>query len=155
MVSLSLDTSEVVSLLRSPFRTTQAVLDGAVLNGWNLIISTPVRHELVSGALLSQAPERRLAQLEELLVQFVEADFLSQDATSSGQVRAALLRRGAPIGDIDTLIAGQALARGWAVVTRNVRHFGRVPDLAIVDWSVGPDVLSTDQIAARVSGPAT
>jgi len=152
MVSLSLDTSEIVSLLRNPRRTTQAVLDRTILGGFELIVSPVVRHELVSGALLSAAPERRLAQLEELLVQFSEPDFTPSDASASGRLRAILSKQGRPIGDIDTLIAGQALARGWTVVTRNVRHFGRVPGLSLIDWSVGAEVLSTEEIAVRISG---
>ncbi|OYX58135.1 MAG: hypothetical protein B7Y86_03770 [Brevundimonas subvibrioides] len=151
MVSLSLDTSELVHLLRSPHRTTQAVLDQAILNGFELIVSPVVRHELVSGALLSASPERRLAQLEELLVQFTEPDFTPDDASASGRLRASLLKQGTPIGDIDVLIAGQALTRGWTVATRNVRHFGRVQGLSLIDWSVRAEVLSAGEIAARIS----
>ncbi len=150
-MTLSLDTSEVVHLLRSPIRTTQATLDQAILSGFELIVSPVVRHELVSGALMSAAPERRLAQLEELLVQMAEPDFTPEDASASGRLRAVLLRRGEPIGDLDTMIAGQALSRGWTVVTRNVRHFGRVAGLPLIDWSVGPDVLSFEAVAARIS----
>lgn len=151
-MNLSLDTSEFVHLLRSPARMTQTALDRAVLGGFKLLVSSIARHELVSGALLSAAPERRMAQLEELLVQFEKPDFTPDDASASGRLRADLLRQGTPIGDIDTLIAGQALARGWTVVTRNVRHFGRVPGLGLIDWSMGSDPLSADEIAARVSG---
>lgn len=152
-MSLSIDTSEFVHLLRSPRRTTQAILDRTVLAGADLIVSSPVRHELVSGALGSAAPERRLTQLEELLVQCIEVDFTPDDASASGRLRAVLKGKGTPIGDIDTLIAGQALARGWAVVTRNVRHFGRVEGLSLIDWSVGPDPLTDEAIASRVSQP--
>ena len=80
------------------------------------------------------------------------ADFTAEDAAASGRLGADLRVSGSPIGDIDTLIAGQALARGWTVVTRNIRHFGRVPGLKLIDWSMGPDVLSNEEIAARVSG---
>ena len=151
MVSLSVDTSEVVHLLRSPRRTTEEMLNRVVLSGDVLIMSPLVRHELVSGALSSAAPERRVLQLEELLVQFTEVDFTPEDASESGRVRAMLRQRGTPIGDIDTLIAGQALARGWTVVTRNVRHFGRVEGLPLIDWAEGPDPLPPARIAERVA----
>lgn len=154
MVSLSIDSSEFVHLLRSSGRTTQAILNRAVLSGTDLIVSSVVRHELVSGAAGSVAPERRLAQLEELLVQCTQVDFTPDDASSSGRLRAVLKREGTPIGDIDTLIAGQALARGWTLVTRNVRHFGRVEGLALIDWSVGSDPLSPEVIASRVEAMA-
>lgn len=151
-MSLSLDTSEIVHLLRSPRRTTQAVLDQVVLSSSELVICPVVRHELVSGALLSASPDRRLGQVDELLVQFTQTDFTPDDASASGRLRATLLKQGTPIGDIDTLIAGQALARGWVVVTRNIRHFGRVAGLKLIDWSIGPDVLSEEKIAARLNG---
>ena len=40
------------------------------------------------------------------------------------------------IGKMDLRIAATALEHGAAVVTRNTRDFGRVPNLAIVDWTV-------------------
>jgi len=33
------------------------------------------------------------------------------------------------------MIAGQALQRGWTVVTGNLREFIRVPNLLLLDWS--------------------
>jgi len=49
-------------------------------------------------------------------------------------VRARLERLGTPVGSFDTLIAGQALARGLVLVTHNVEEFGRVPGLRVEDW---------------------
>ena len=62
-----------------------------------------------------------------------------------------LRRLGRSIGDIDTLVAGQALARGWTVVTGNVSHFGRVEGLSLIDWGVSSDILSTGEVARRVA----
>ena len=45
-----------------------------------------------------------------------------------------LEKRGTPIGNSDTLIAGQALARGMTLVTHNTREFARVPGLQLEDW---------------------
>ena len=45
------------------------------------------------------------------------------------------LRIGRPIGDFDSLIAAQALARDLIVVTNNVDEFERVPDLRIENWA--------------------
>ena len=38
------------------------------------------------------------------------------------------------IGRADLLIASIALARSAILVTRNVRHFRRVPGLTVVNW---------------------
>lgn len=39
-----------------------------------------------------------------------------------------------PIGPIDTLIAGQTLARDLTLVTRNTREFLRVDGLRVENW---------------------
>ena len=41
-----------------------------------------------------------------------------------------------PIGAYDALLAGQAVRRGFTLVTANVREFERVDDLMWEDWSV-------------------
>ena len=50
-------------------------------------------------------------------------------------IRVALESAGTPIGNMDTLIAASALAEGCVIVTHNTDHFGRVPGLAIQDWT--------------------
>lgn len=121
-MTLSLDTSQIVDLIRERDPSAGAAFDTTVLSGVAIMVSTPVRFELVSGAHSSGSPDRKLVQLANFLAQCVEAEFSTRDADFAGRVDADLRHRGLPIGDIDTLIAGQALARGWTVVTRNVRH---------------------------------
>lgn len=55
-------------------------------------------------------------------------------AREYGRLRTDLEARGMPIGFADTQIAAIALSRGLSVVTGNVRHFGRVPGLAVENW---------------------
>ncbi len=150
-MTLSLDTSQIVDLIRGRDPSAGAAFNAAVLSGAAITVSTPVRFELVSGAHSSGSPDRKLVQLANFLAQCVEVEFSTKDADFAGRLDADLRRRGQPIGDIDTLIAGQALARGWTVVTRNVRHFGRVEGLPLIDWSVGAELLSAGAIAARVA----
>ena len=60
--------------------------------------------------------------------------FDEQAAEEYGWLRAHLEARGTPIGLPDTQIAAIALANDLTVVTGNVRHFGRVPGLAVENW---------------------
>jgi tRNA(fMet)-specific endonuclease VapC len=50
-----------------------------------------------------------------------------------------LRRRGQAIGPLDGLIAGQALARSWTLVTANRREFDRIEGLNVIDWTQPAD----------------
>lgn len=64
--------------------------------------------------------------------------FDEEDAEAAGMLRARLTTAGTQIGAYDVLLAGQALRRGWTVVTSNTRHFSRVPGLLMEDWRRPP-----------------
>ena len=50
-------------------------------------------------------------------------------------VRADLVSKGQDIGVMDTMIAAQAIAHGFTLVTHNTRHFERIgSSLKLVDW---------------------
>ena len=78
--------------------------------------------------------------LEVLLSEFLkEVDvvpFDSGDALEAGRLQVLLKSAGNPIGLADTLIAGNALRLKLTLVTNNLKHFSRVPELSVVNWSV-------------------
>lgn len=55
-----------------------------------------------------------------------------RDARAHAELRFTLERLGTPIGSNDLWIATQALVRGHAVTTLNVREFARVPGLRVI-----------------------
>lgn len=55
-------------------------------------------------------------------------------ARTFGVLKATLERRGTPLAEPDLRIASIALSRGLILVTRNVRHFRRVPELTVENW---------------------
>ncbi len=77
----------------------------------------------------------RISQL--LLPNLTVLPFDSSAAWRYGELRAALERQGTPIGDADLRIAVIALSRQLTVVTANVRHFERVPGIAVENWLAG------------------
>lgn len=60
-----------------------------------------------------------------------------EDSRAAASLRAALEKKGRPIGAYDVLIAGSALARGLVLVTSNVRVFERVSGLRVENWRAG------------------
>jgi tRNA(fMet)-specific endonuclease VapC len=79
-------------------------------------------------------PNKRRAQLDEMLGVIRLLPFDRQAAEASARIRAELEALGKPIGPIDTLIAGTALATGATLVSHNVKEFRRVPGLRVIDW---------------------
>jgi tRNA(fMet)-specific endonuclease VapC len=63
-------------------------------------------------------------------------DFDSKAASIYGKIRAALEKKGHPIGPNDMLIAAHALSLGLILVSDNVREFNRVRGLQLENWRV-------------------
>ncbi|HVG08586.1 MAG TPA: type II toxin-antitoxin system VapC family toxin [Thermoanaerobaculia bacterium] len=91
--------------------------------------------ELRQGAERSQQRELAHARLDDFFGPMDALSFEASDALVAARIRAQLFRIGRPIGDFDSLIAAQALARDLIVVTNNVEEFERVPDLRIENWA--------------------
>lgn len=61
--------------------------------------------------------------------------FDERAATEFGRIGSILADRGTPIGEFDVLIAAHAVALRCTLVTNNVRHFSKVPGLAVENWA--------------------
>jgi predicted nucleic acid-binding protein len=59
----------------------------------------------------------------------------AEAATHFSRIAVDLHRSGSPIGSMDTMIAGHAIAVGAVLVTSNERHFARVTGLKIENWT--------------------
>lgn len=92
--------------------------------------------ELVYGAYRLEARTHALLERLEatLLPNLPILPFDAAAAYYYGEVRAQLARQGTLLGEADLRIAAIALAQGFTVVTGNVRHFQRVPGLAVENW---------------------
>jgi tRNA(fMet)-specific endonuclease VapC len=128
-----LDTNAVIGVLKDPAAPIGQRLRRCQPE--EVFISAIVLHELFYGAFRSARVERNLAVVEGL--RFSVLEFSREDARAAGKIRAALVAQGKPIGPYDVLIAGQAVARGLVLVTRNGAEFGRVKGLVMEDWEAG------------------
>jgi tRNA(fMet)-specific endonuclease VapC len=98
-------------------------------------ISSITLGELAFGAAKSGRRDESRAALAEFLLALEIASFDSDAASSYGQVRASLEKRGTPIGPLDTLIGAHAAALDVVLVTHNTREFGRLDTLRFEDWT--------------------
>lgn len=61
-------------------------------------------------------------------------DFPAGAAREFGEIKAALLSKGKPVGPYDLLIAAHARHLKAILVTNNEREFRRVPGLTVQNW---------------------
>ena len=85
------------------------------------------RFELLAGARSS----RQERMIRELLDAVPALPMDAESADQAAEVRRTLDSQGTPIGMGDSLIAGIVLAHQGVLMTRNLRHFERVPGLRI------------------------
>lgn len=102
-------------------RFEEALEDGIV------VTTTVSRFEIIAGAITRQGLLSALELLEG--IPHLEFDAAAADAAAS--VDQQLRAGGISLPTADTLIAGTALAAGLPLLTRNRKHFERVPGLQL------------------------
>lgn len=131
MLRYLLDTNVCIRVLRD---RPSEIRERFNLEADGLCISTVVLSELLHGAAKSARPEHHRQQIERFAARLDVLPFDEAAAHHAADIKAALERRGTPIGPYDLLIAGHARSRGLAVVTGNLAEFGRVDGLRCEDW---------------------
>ncbi len=126
-----LDTDVCIAALRGDAGAITLLVRWAPVD---CVVSTITVYELMVGVAKCRDPRREAARVNRFLATVRMAPFDDPAARKAGEVRAALEKRGEGIGPYDTLLAGQALANGWKLVTGNRAEFARVPGLELESW---------------------
>ena len=127
----ALDTNTLIDFFKGQGRVAEHLL---AQSPSQIAIPILVVYELEVGITKSGSATKRQAQFEQLLDTVTVLPFDRQAASASARIRGQLEARGVPIGPLDTLIAGTALAHGATLVTRNVSEFDRIEHLAVENW---------------------
>ena len=128
-----LDTSFLIDVIRknAPSKILLDTLD----NEGPHVTNTIVVHEFLVGAFGAIDSEKELKARNDLLSRIVILEFDLAAANRSAVIEADLRAKGEMIGGADILIAGTMISRGIStIVTRNVRHFEKIPQINIQTW---------------------
>ena len=101
----------------------------------SIAISIITVAELYYGAAFSDRPEENRTAINNLIEHVIVLQVSKEAAEVFGNIKASLRKGGTLIEDIDLLIAGTALAYNLTLVTNNIRHFDRIPEIKIESWA--------------------
>src|SRR5208282_5677750 len=104
----------------------------------DVCISVITKSELLYGVEVSPRRQQDEAALQDFLRYVEVLDFPDEAAFHYAKIRAHIKAGGTMIGANDLFIAAHARCLGLTLVTNNTREFGRVPKLAIENWTLGP-----------------
>ena len=91
--------------------------------------------ELRYGALKRGNPAGLWTMIEQQILPRIQIlGFSYKEALKAGELIHHLFSAGQPIGIEDIMIASIAMCNGLTVVSANVKHFSRIPDLRIENW---------------------
>jgi tRNA(fMet)-specific endonuclease VapC len=90
--------------------------------------------ELRQGAERGSKLEQAHGRIDLFVAPMQVFPFGEEDARIAARIRMELSAKGEKIGDLDSLIAAQALARDLTLVTNNLREFERVTGLKVENW---------------------
>jgi len=90
--------------------------------------------ELYEGIEQSTRPDEEREQVLDVLDSKTVIDANASIMRRAGEISGALTGAGEPIDREDCIVAATALREDESVVTRNVEHFERVPDLRVREY---------------------
>jgi tRNA(fMet)-specific endonuclease VapC len=126
-----LDTNILSDLIRHPHgRVAEHIRK---VGGAQVCTSIVVSAELHYGAEKKQS-ERLTVQLKAVLAALEILPFEPPADATYGLLRVRLEQSVRPIGANDLIIAAQALAFGYTLITDNEKEFGRISDLRYENW---------------------
>jgi tRNA(fMet)-specific endonuclease VapC len=133
-----LETTFVIDLMKESKRARPGVasakLQELMARGEILRIAIFTMAELFVGIAKGTRPREERAAIQQCVAPFDVLSFELSTAEIFGSIVGQLEKQGLSISDIDALIASVAMEHGEILVTRNTKHFDRVPGLRVESY---------------------
>ena len=91
--------------------------------------------ELLFGAYNSAKVQQNLKNIKSFLETISIINFDKNAGEIFAQLKTNLRKSGKVIADLDLIIASICLSNDFILVTNNIKHFGRIEELKIENWS--------------------
>ena len=128
---ICLDTNVIIDILRGDQETVNKINE---LERSNMLATTFINlFELYSGVFLSSKKEENFNKIENFLPKLILINLSHLSTLIGGQINANLKTRGQIVESRDLLIASITIAEGFALLTKNKKHFENIPGLKLYD----------------------
>jgi len=126
-----IDTDILIDLLRNVEEIVSFIGE---IEEKKMVLSTTIINsfELFQGAYRSKRREENVSATRRLLDRLILLTISPRSAEAAGRICAELEEKGQPIGSRDALVAAVSLTKGYAVITRNAKHFRRISGLTVI-----------------------
>jgi len=91
--------------------------------------------ELLYGAYKSQRKVENLGKVRRVADIFPVIEISMTIIDTFAHLKADLNAKGIVVDEFDLLIGATALSMNYSIVTNNVKHFEKIPDLTIINWT--------------------
>jgi len=128
-----LDTDFIVALLRRR-PEAEGRLEQYASQGQSVSTTTINACELYRGAYRSRDIEKEVTKVSSILRSINLLTLTNESCTVFGRLSSSPELTTRPVGDLDLLIASIVLTANETLVTKNVKHFSRIPNLKLESW---------------------
>ena len=132
---LSLDTTVLIDVVNGRSERVRSLYSQARAASSPWVISSIAYHEVLLGGAIRGDLGAEKQAVDSLFRDAPIVSFNAVHAQEAALLSSELRRRGETVDGFDLLIAAQARAERWTVATGNLRHFTRMPNLQVEDWS--------------------
>ncbi len=127
-----LDTSFVIDLFRAN-NAAKDYMSKLEANNEIVAMASPTIIELMSTANLNQNKKEK-EELMNFLSSIIILDLNKESAILAGEIEAHLIIAGEMIGTVDIMIGAIAKHNNETLITRNKKHFDKIPGLKIESY---------------------
>lgn len=128
-----LDTSFIIDVLRGD-QHARKVMDEIIADNDTTSIATPTLMELQTSIALNRKGYKEEQIIDKIIASSVILPLDHELAVRAGQIEAELIHSGEMIPPVDIMIAAIALQQNETILTRNSKHFARIPGLEVMTY---------------------
>lgn len=128
------DTSILSYFVRESLSEPDAFLH--LVETGDVAISVCVKAELLYGARLQPEATKRNQRLDQVLLAIKILPWGDAAADHYAAIAAHLKKTGKKVGQFDEMIGAHAVSLNLVMITNNLRHFSRIPGLAVTNWPI-------------------